>query len=432
MGLAEDSPPLAWGALLSSIVKFSNGRLDPQYRDHSTAIDLLHDSPSLLDVLKEAWRKKSYRKIVKMGESPLSSTFFSAAHGCNRNAPVTKFIKIRERYAVLQLGVDCLKQRACLSDGDSTPGWLYQAFYQPYRGNAVDAFYGYLEANDKRFTDPDLPSHYARFCSIVQSSGTGKSRLMIEVTTNVYIFVCTVLTSVQLRQKDIIVLYMNLRSVDDKTGFPPRDRIPASTLTENIGHSDTKYHSRCCAFFTAIFMVLLDELLDLFSISKDVKQVAGLWNEGLCTISSDARYKFFGRLESVCQGLSCGESADDSQVYFDIIANTPDSNTTAVKRAYTRMVDSLPQLFKADHRPKVVITFDEAHTLNRMDGFQPSTILCSVISAYSHFNLMSDHAVWVVFVSTTLKIADFAARCDRRAFSLSVSTNHLVLICSDR
>ncbi|KIM58791.1 hypothetical protein SCLCIDRAFT_27790 [Scleroderma citrinum Foug A] len=110
VGLAEDSPSLAWGALLSSIVKFSNGRLDPQYRDHSTAIDLLHDSPSLLDVLKEAWRKKSYRKIVKMGESPLSSTFFSAAHGCNRNAPVTKFIKIRERYTVLQLGVDCLKQ----------------------------------------------------------------------------------------------------------------------------------------------------------------------------------------------------------------------------------------------------------------------------------------------------------------------------------
>lgn len=126
------------------------------------------------------------------------------------------------------------------------------------------------------------------------------------------------------------------------------------------------------------------------------------------------------------------ESADDSQVYNDIVAKTP-SNKTAVTDAYMRMVESLPQLFTADHRPKVVVAIDEAHTLNRMDGLQPSTILCSVISTYSRFKPPSNHAVWVVFASTTLKIADFAARdSDCRAFSPSVSINHPVLICSDR
>jgi len=126
------------------------------------------------------------------------------------------------------------------------------------------------------------------------------------------------------------------------------------------------------------------------------------------------------------------ESPDDGQVYSDIIGKTPSSNETAVTDAYMRMVESLPQLFTADHRPKVVVAIDDAHTLNRMDGFQPSTILCSVISTYSRFKSPWNHSTWVVFASTTLKIADFAARHDRCAFSPSVLTIHPVLICPDR
>ncbi|KAG1812012.1 hypothetical protein EV424DRAFT_1349476 [Suillus variegatus] len=70
---------------------------------------------------------------------------------------------------------------------------------RPYVGKAVDGFYEYLENNDTKFTGSMHRPYYAKFCSIVQSSGT---RLMTE-----------------LRNKGVIVLYMNLRDPSD-LGFP--------------------------------------------------------------------------------------------------------------------------------------------------------------------------------------------------------------------
>ena len=78
-------------------------------------------------------------------------------------------------------------------------------------------------------------------------------------------------------------------------------------------------------------------------------------------------------------------------------------------KAYEKMVNTLPMLFKGDNRPKLVIAIDEAQTLflNEGQGYQLPTVLCKVISTYSGSSLMS-HAVWVVFVSTTSKVANFA------------------------
>ncbi|KAG1798588.1 uncharacterized protein HD556DRAFT_1306037 [Suillus plorans] len=49
-----------------------------------------------------------------------------------------------------------------------------------YVGKAVDGFYEYLKNNNMKFTGGMHRPYYAKFCWIVQSSGTGKSRLMIE------------------------------------------------------------------------------------------------------------------------------------------------------------------------------------------------------------------------------------------------------------
>ena len=78
-------------------------------------------------------------------------------------------------------------------------------------------------------------------------------------------------------------------------------------------------------------------------------------------------------------------------------------------KACDKMINTLLILFNRNNRPKLVIAIDEAQTLSLNDdqGFQPSTVLCKVISAYSSGVLMS-HAVWVVFVSTTSKVANFA------------------------
>jgi hypothetical protein len=54
-------------------------------------------------------------------------------------------------------------------------------FLAPYIGGAVNTFYEYLTGNNWRFlADPTMP-YYGKFVSIIQSSGTGKSRLLLKV-----------------------------------------------------------------------------------------------------------------------------------------------------------------------------------------------------------------------------------------------------------
>ncbi|KAH7890665.1 hypothetical protein F5I97DRAFT_64875 [Phlebopus sp. FC_14] len=102
----------------------------------------------------------------------------------------------------------------------------------PYHGLALEGFYEYLTDSEAKFS---TMTYYARFCSVVQSSGTGKSRMIM-----------------QMADKDVIVLYLNLRAIGD-SGYPPRDAVPAAVLVENLLKSEREYRARCCAFFAAIF-----------------------------------------------------------------------------------------------------------------------------------------------------------------------------------
>lgn len=56
---------------------------------------------------------------------------------------------------------------------------ITRGFQQNYRGVAVDGFLEYLRDNEKKFREG---TYYGKFCSIVQSPGTGKSRLLCEVS----------------------------------------------------------------------------------------------------------------------------------------------------------------------------------------------------------------------------------------------------------
>ena len=58
---------------------------------------------------------------------------------------------------------------------------LKKALTSPYEGWAPDAFHEYLTKNNAEFRVPGRDGYYAKFCSIIQSSGTGKTRLMLEV-----------------------------------------------------------------------------------------------------------------------------------------------------------------------------------------------------------------------------------------------------------
>ncbi|KAH7919076.1 hypothetical protein BV22DRAFT_1134113 [Leucogyrophana mollusca] len=323
---------------------------------------------------------------------------------------------------------------------------LHKSFVRPFRGAAVDGLYEYLTNNNAKFSNPDSSPQYAKFCSIVQSSGTGKSRLMTE-----------------LRTKDVILLYMNLRPKDD-SGFPERDPVPSAILTEDLGLTSAQYTARCCAFFAALFITLRTDFTAslLTPDGSDITRVVEKWNMYMCDMGSEHRRKFFDRVQAEYQralssitaetakpeGEPSVEDTTDKMGSMTLAGatskpeNPPKPATSeadkspksvigksdespnpsksdkppeleggqAMIQEYRAMLRALPQLFgrSMDH-PKLVIAFDEAHPLSIMQKhFRPSHILCRVISAYSR--LKNQRAsVWVVFASTTSKVADFSA-----------------------
>ncbi|KAI6117977.1 hypothetical protein F5141DRAFT_593591 [Pisolithus sp. B1] len=154
---------------------------------------------------------------------------------------------------------------------------LHRAFTSPYHRKAVDAFCEYLEQNNKEFSADLIPKYYGKFCSIVQSSGTGKSRLLLELYT-----------------KGVLVLYIYLRSSLDETGYPPRDILPAAMLTGNR-ETEADYRARCYAFFAAVFTTIREYIstrLDSGSLEDTLEH----WSELMCNLVSEGRRQFFARL----------------------------------------------------------------------------------------------------------------------------------------
>ncbi|KAG1847975.1 hypothetical protein C8R48DRAFT_730899 [Suillus tomentosus] len=274
--------------------------------------------------------------------------------------------------------------------------FLYDSFVRPYVGKAVDGFYEYLKNINMEFRGPRGP-YYAKFCSIVQSSGTGKSRLMIE-----------------LRNKGVIVLYTNLREPSD-LGYPMRDLVPARILTENTGCTAAEYTAHCCAFFTAISQtlqqVLSSKLLELHSGSPD--PVIKSWNNEMCDMRSKARTDFFQKVQSRYQEaldnikMPKREEQTDMETAAEPGSISHCAGKSFVTTSYNNMSRVLQHLFTEEGKvsnddPKLVIAFDEAYTLSNMSGrgFRPSDIIGRTINCYSR---QSNASVWVVFVSTTLQ-----------------------------
>ncbi|KAI6042757.1 hypothetical protein EDC04DRAFT_881013 [Pisolithus marmoratus] len=367
-------------SLLKIIMELSRGTLDLKSLELCETRELIASQPQLVTMLDAAWSRGSYRDIRNL--------------------------------AILQ--------RAGLS---ATQVLLNRAFTSPYYGKAVDGFCEYLEHNNKMFSygiHGGPPKYYAKLCSIVQSSGTGKSRLLVELHT-----------------KGVVVLYMCLRPSDDEVGFPPRDDVPANILTTYWGTGTVDYGARCCAFFAAIFMMVHERL----SASRSLEGALEEWNTSMCNLLSPRRQEFFSALNA--QYETCykeikanvrkapvAETDDESsnltlfgeQVKVPTEEDNYPTEDEAIVRmpgqqlmisAYQKLANLLDNLFGVlePHKPKLVIALDEAHSLNmpRPGGYRLSTILSRAISKYSAADRSSNHSVWVVFASTNLNVADFAA-----------------------
>ncbi|KAH7881912.1 hypothetical protein F5I97DRAFT_1991629 [Phlebopus sp. FC_14] len=283
---------------------------------------------------------------------------------------------------------------------------LQKAFEHPYRGGAVDGFYEYLIRNNKLFSAQGT-TYYAKFCSIVQSSGTGKSRLMTE-----------------LRCKDALVLYMNLRDRTDKS-FPPRDDFPARVLTENVAVAADAYAARCASFWIALFRTLKEDLLEMLSQNNNnAAEAIRTWNAKMCDMRSQGRGAFFTKMEAFFKQIRLDDEAasaveETADRMRDLALDGSSKKdeklppgTKELQDSYDDLIKSLPDIFPEDeskiHLPKLLVALDEAHRLHGMD-LECAAIVCRTISLYSRHPLHKKDSVWVVFGSTTSKAAHFAA-----------------------
>ncbi|KAB5592444.1 hypothetical protein CTheo_4091 [Ceratobasidium theobromae] len=259
-------------------------------------------------------------------------------------------------------------------DTDDHIMWaLEDSFERKYVGAAVSGLYEYLENNNRLFEDAcareTAKKYYGRFCSIVQSSGTGKSRAMIE-----------------LRTKGVIVLYMNLRDRREEYTFPERDDIIADILT-----APQLTGRQCYALFTAIFRVL-KFTFEVNSLAVgSARELINHWNDVMCTLRSEQRNKWFQEL----QRQYVKELEADLTSYQALVEAFKAWNDFASERLGLDLNPNHPQL---------VIEFDEAHTLNNGQDHCPSHLLCDVISDYSKIS----SGTWVIFTSTRSRVSGFS------------------------
>ncbi|KAH7884825.1 hypothetical protein F5I97DRAFT_1929649 [Phlebopus sp. FC_14] len=277
-----------------------------------------------------------------------------------------------------------------------------------YRGRAVEGFFRYLTYNNELFCLEDQ-KYYGKFCSIVQSSGTGKSRLLTE-----------------LRKKDVVVVYMNLRGKTERSGFPQRDDFPARALTENIDESEEQYTQRCCAFWIAIFHTLTRDLGNV--LSGKVAEAISNWNDEMSDMGSEKRRAFFEQAQQEYEKMvptggkikSPVEAVDDKMTDLsldDSSKKTPSSipGLNELRKAYADMLKALKPLFegKGTNEPKIIFGIDEAHTLCVGSKWRPADVLCRTINMFSQHPDHQKASVWTAFASTTSKAGDFAAPRDK-------------------
>ncbi|KAI9445343.1 hypothetical protein H4582DRAFT_910849 [Lactarius indigo] len=246
---------------------------------------------------------------------------------------------------------------------------------------------------------------YARYCSIVQSSGMGKSRLLDEFS------------------KEHFLIPINLRPKDGE-GFPPaddevRDFLTSSRVYKNNNMGESSY-MRACYFLEALFCIAAETITKIdahYTPSEGntkrtyrIKRFREIMSEGQIMGSSGLRrVEFYHDVVNRAErdilsderkqgnkSKSRDKSKPDNEHDKDLIA--------AVEELQNRVKDGSPSA--EELLPDVFIVFDEAHLLTvpfKHEGVQSHFVeLCRAL------RILSDMSLFTFFLSTTGKISQFS------------------------
>ncbi|KAH9964100.1 hypothetical protein BC827DRAFT_49344 [Russula dissimulans] len=297
--------------------------------------------------------------------------------------PLSKYL-IEELRAMMVADPFGFVQDASVEVEDQESGALklkrmQEAFLKtPYRGEHARQFKNYLSQCARRFSAKSEvedkfaigKGYFGKFVSITQTSGCGKSRLLLE-----------------LGRMGLFLLYINLhgRNAREDT-YPPRDNIPAEILVDGAEATKAEYIQRARAFFGAIFCAMKDWL----SECTDRRQAIQLWEESMVIGESNVgnRKTFFENVSRYFERLHV--TTNEIDALLDPLAS---------------LVTPFSQIFKGNE-PVLVIALDQADSLQSgTHPYQISDVLCKVISDYS--SRFHQIPIWVVLSSTQPTVGDY-------------------------
>ncbi|KAF8319201.1 hypothetical protein F5887DRAFT_378307 [Amanita rubescens] len=293
---------------------------------------------------------------------------------------------------------------------------------RPYHGRAAEALWTHIR---KHYRPDDTTASYVHFCSVVQSSGTGKSRTVDELG------------------KKHFSIPINLRDAKFTGGYPPADHEVRDFLTKKGTEGES--YRRACRFIDALFQHTDHILKKEFDPKLKIEEVACKFRmrmtEGqTMTMHNEFRRQFYQQVVQIAKGKltaaqpgsdtgpayispSTSENAiDDSpSTSKNTIDDSPSTSEDAIDdnssqhyafpaaASCNKLVRSLrdrkPWSSSCQNYPLVILTFDEAHTLaNREETtWSNLSVLRHVFRALYRFPLFA------LFLSTTGRIWQFTS-----------------------
>ncbi|KAH9016325.1 hypothetical protein EDB84DRAFT_1276909 [Lactarius hengduanensis] len=242
-----------------------------------------------------------------------------------------------------------------------------------------------------------LVETYARYCSIVQSSGMGKSRLLDEFS------------------KKHFMIPINLRP-EDARGFPPADDVVRDFLT-HVDKKNKNMHvlslSRANNFFHALFLTTAEVVADFHirSRAERIQHFRAIMSEGQSMSSSGPKRSRFYKdvitkatkvrrtvLESLhfllkCQLLKGLAGADPSN-----------ADLKAALEELRKRINDGDSVKTDDGLPDIFVAFDEAHLLTIPFDESDRSNFVELRRALQTF---STAPLFTFFLSTTGKVSQF-------------------------
>ncbi|KAL0960694.1 hypothetical protein HGRIS_005719 [Hohenbuehelia grisea] len=371
-------------------------RMVAEYEDVSSGM-FSHTIDFMLN--KESPNMGRFERLMKVCVDTASREIKNLLLGPYRDRVLASIEKLRENHKnlsredfVLKMFIeppDEVIQRRQFQDA------VVASWEEEYRGGGAVAFWDYIRYNFRphreRYIDRAEGRVYAHYVVLFQSSGTGKSRLVDELS------------------KTVFVIPMCLR--DNSCGFPPADLEVRKYLSNQHDFDTTNSH--CSAFMSCLFRHTAEVLAEGEFKDLNYAQTALLFRQRMTenmmidhnafrrTFYSDVIRKSRAYIEQMAQ-TSKDIYDGSSSLHMDLYGHLLDAWKELEKVLEGKEECQEPVRHWTEQYPRVLLSFDESHDLpgtrKRRDKYEfyPSAFLYLRAS----LSLLTRYPVFAIFVSS--------------------------------